>query len=438
MKDELEMISLSLTDMNSMQLTATIFFTAAVLHTFLVKQFASFARHFRQGSIGENLFHFLGEVEVVFGIWASLFGIVWSIRFGTSSFVAYIETVNFTEATFVFVTMCLAATKPITYLATNVLKQLSSLLPFSKGISWYLGLMCIGPILGSFITEPAAMTITALLLRDSLFAKPLSSQLKYATLGALFVNISIGGTLSNFAAPPVVMVAHSWNWSSTYMFTHFGWKAIISIVLCSSLISFLFRNELSSYNNEQVMSSDNTKVPLWVSLVHITFITLTVLYSHHISFFLGIFLLFLGWASISQEYQDELRIRQSLLVGYFLAGLVTLGQLQAWWLKPALEGMNEYILFWGATALTAITDNAALTFLGTLVPSLSEVARYMLVAGAVTGGGLTVIANAPNPAGYSILSPCFGEDGISPLWLFIAALIPTIIAAAVFLLCPTL
>ncbi len=47
--------------------------------------------------------------------------------------------------------------------------------------------------------------------------------------------------------------------------------------------------------------------------------------------------------------------------------------------------------------LTAITDNAALTYPGSLIDSMSVEAKYMLVAGAVTGGGLTVIANAPNP-----------------------------------------
>jgi hypothetical protein len=55
-----------------------------------------------------------------------------------------------------------------------------------------------------------------------------------------------------------------------------------------------------------------------------------------------------------------------------------------------------------------------------------------VVAGAVTGGGLTVIANAPNPAGQSILSSYF-QDGVAPLRLFLAALIPTVIMALCFL-----
>jgi Na+/H+ antiporter NhaD/arsenite permease-like protein len=81
-----------------------------------------------------------------------------------------------------------------------------------------------------------------------------------------------------------------------------------------------------------------------------------------------------------------------------------------------------------------VTDNAALTYLGTLVPDLTPGARYALVAGAVAGGGLTVIANAPNPAGYGLLRDSFGEDGISPLNLFLSALPFTLLAAAAFLI----
>jgi Na+/H+ antiporter NhaD/arsenite permease-like protein len=87
----------------------------------------------------------------------------------------------------------------------------------------------------------------------------------------------------------------------------------------------------------------------------------------------------------------------------------------------------------GSTLLTAINDNAAITYLASLAQGFPEGLRYIIVAGAVTGGGLTVIANAPNPAGLSILQPRFGEDGVSPLKLLVAAIIPTIIVGAAFM-----
>jgi Na+/H+ antiporter NhaD/arsenite permease-like protein len=118
-------------------------------------------------------------------------------------------------------------------------------------------------------------------------------------------------------------------------------------------------------------------------------------------------------------------------------GLVVLGGLQKWWLQPVLSNMSELPLYFGSTGLTAITDNAALTFLGSQVEGLSEASRYALVAGAVTGGGLTVIANAPNPAGYGILKGSFGDTGVSPLLLFLNALPWTIMAIAAFMLLPS-
>jgi predicted cation transporter len=126
-------------------------------------------------------------------------------------------------------------------------------------------------------------------------------------------------------------------------------------------------------------------------------------------------------------------LKEGLMVGFFLAGLVLLGALQKWWLQDLLGSLSPIVLFWGATALTAITDNAALTYLGSLVEGTSEAWRYMLVAGAVTGGGLTVIANAPNPAGFAILKSTFDNETIAPGPLFIAALGPTLVAAALFL-----
>jgi len=95
-------------------------------------------------------------------------------------------------------------------------------------------------------------------------------------------------------------------------------------------------------------------------------------------------------------------------------------------------GMNANAVFFGATALTAITDNAALTYLGSLVPGLSDAFKVALVAGAVTGGGLTVIANAPNPAGVAILRSRFDQHTIHPLGLLLGALPPTLVAMLAF------
>jgi Na+/H+ antiporter NhaD/arsenite permease-like protein len=265
----------------------------------------------------------------------------------------------------------------------------------------------------------------------------MSTRFKYATIGLLFVNVSIGGTLSHFAAPPVLMVASKWQWGLMHMVTNFGYKSVVAIIISTIIVAFMFKKELMG-KLEIKQKHDNYMVPTWwITLIHIGFLALCVYTAHHMVFFLGLFLFFLGFTTVTQEYQDQIKLKESLLVGFFLGGLVTLGGVQAWWLQPILTTMPDLPLFFGSTGLTAITDNAALTYLGSLV-DLSDSAKYSLVAGAVAGGGLTVIANAPNPAGFGILKSRFGEDGISPLGLLLGAIGPTIIAMICLQVLPSL
>jgi hypothetical protein len=414
---------------DAMRVTATALFALAVLHTFAVKSIQALARRFSPGSVAENFLNLCGEVEVVFGLWAGLLIAVWMARFGQAAAVAYMGTVSFTEAAFVFVIMCMAATKPVLGLAAAVIDAGARLLPLPRGLAGYIVTLTAGPLLGSCITEPAAMAVTATLVAERFMAGK-SLRFRYATLGLLFVNVSIGGTLTHFAAPPVLMVAKSWGWTSAHMLAHFGWRAAIVVALGAAATGWIFRRELATPGDAPRRLGLPT--PAWVVAVHLVFMALTILSAHHMSFFIPLFLFFIGWCVATQEYQEELKIRESLLVAFFLGGLVTLGNLQDWWLRPLLAGLAPGPLFWGATALTAVTDNAALTYLATLVPDLSEAAKHAVVAGAVTGGGLTVIANAPNPIGYGLLRERFGEAGISPAGLFIAALPYTLLAALFF------
>ncbi len=432
---------------STIELTGTILFALAVLHTFMVKKFEHMAHKYPEGSIGENLFHFLGEVEVVFGLWAAVFIGFFSIFSGFAQYdeghkliggaLHHLESLNFTEPVFVFVIMAMAGTRPIILLAENIISLFSKVLPFGSKMSFYIAALVLGPILGSFITEPAAMTVTALILLDYFYSGEMSPKFKYATIGLLFVNVSIGGTLTHFAAPPVLMVAAKWDWGMMHMLTNFGYKAVIAIVMSTIGVAMVFKKELAG-ELEMKQPHDNYMRPTWwITVVHVIFLALVVYTAHHMVFFLGLFLFFLGFATVTREYQDEIKLKESLLVGFFLGGLVTLGSVQQWWLQPILTQMGDFVLFVGATGLTGITDNAALTYLGSLV-DLSDSAKFNLVAGAVAGGGLTVIANAPNPAGFGILKSSFGKDGISPLGLLVGALIPTIIAMICLQVFPSL
>lgn len=419
------------------QIAATIIFAVAILHTFLVSKFAHIAHKYPEGSMGENFWHFMAEVEAVFGMWAAVFlGFMITVG-GFNAPVQYLESLNFTEPGFVFVIMAMAGTRPVIKLAEKIIVIISKLVPLPRKMAFYFTALVIGPLLGSFITEPAAMTVTAIILLKNFYSKDMSTKFKYATIGLLFVNVSIGGTLTHFAAPPVLMVAGKWGWGIGHMIMSFGYKAAIACMISALVISFFFKNELQG--DFQLRPDNTSKMlpPWWVTLTHVVFLALVVLTAHHMVVFMGIFLFFLGFTVVTQEFQDEVQVKSSLMVGFFLGGLIVLGSEQKWWLQPLISVLSDHVLYFGSTALTGITDNAALTYLGSLV-ELTDSAKYNLVAGAVTGGGLTVIANAPNPAGYGILKDSFGADGISPLGLLKGALFPTLVAIICFKLLPSL
>ncbi|MEY3015812.1 MAG: hypothetical protein RJB19_124 [Pseudomonadota bacterium] len=415
------------------EVVAAVIFAIAVLHTFSTKIFERLAHRY---PTHHGVFHLLGEVEAVFGFWSIiLFG--WLIyREGLTSAVNYADTRNYTEPLFVFAIMVVAASRPIMVFARMIVEGISRVIPFDRAIATYFVLMSVVPLLGSFITEPAAMTLAAMLLAQKFFRSEAPNAFKYATIGVLFVNISIGGTLTHFAAPPVLMVAAKWGWDTPFMFFHFGFKASVAVFINAIGVTYLFRNYLKEVNRKMISGEMKTeqapKVPTPLILLHLAMIGGIVLFAHHPPVFLGIFLVFMGLATAYNEHHDRLILREGLLVAFFLAGLVVLGGMQAWWLQPLLAQMSPTAVYYGATALTAVTDNAALTYLASLVDGLSDQFKYAVVSGAVTGGGLTLIANAPNPAGASILRRYFEDETINPLGLLMAALIPTAVTIASF------
>ncbi len=541
---------------NPFNLVGSLIFLFAIIHTFLASKFTAISHrlehehdakkeqglvHRNSVSHGSRFMHFMGEVEVVFGLWALALMFAVVIFFDWSTAVDYISyKVNFTEALFVVVIMTLASTRPILKLSDIFMEKIANLLGGSLA-AWWLTILTLGPLLGSFITEPAAMTISALLLVRKFYVLKPSTKFKYATIGLLFVNISVGGTLTHFAAPPVLMVAEPWGWGMGFMMVNFGWKAAIGIVLANGFYYFMFRKEFSQLQEQftffrlkneiltkhlsreemetaidtigeeirteggfrekltdlvdeyatkirkrmegqylqdcerldidldlarkafhkrfeevrlyrmrrefpHLLSQEerapfvdpewNTRedpVPIWMMVAHILFMGWTIFNAHHPELFIPGMLFFLGFAVVTADHQNEIDLKPALLVGFFLGGLVTHGGVQGWWIEPVLGSLSELPLMAVATVLTALNDNAAITYLSTLVPGFTDSLKYAVVAGAVTGGGLTVIANAPNPAGQAILKDHF-ENGVAPLGLLLGALIPTFIMFAMFLI----
>lgn len=527
-------------------LVATIIFLCAIIHTFLSSKFLYYAHKWKaehQKRIEEGLesessthimseiFHFLGEVEVVFGLWAVALAGTILLFYDWNTFVTYVSGVNYTEPMFVVVIMTLASSRPILKLSENLMARIAAIFNGTLA-SWWLTIMTLGPLLGSFITEPAAMTISAMLLARKFYELKPTNKFKYATIALLFVNISVGGTLTHFAAPPVLMVAAPWKWDLLFMLTNFGWKAMIGIVISNAIVFLIFKNELAGLERKFRLSEikqdlrdkhipseylkkdfkiaekrigqelqeeinrikhavkestlvantdlderdfdlleetfdqefedlkiqqmsvsvpgllprdkrpklsdpnwDNRcgDVPRWIMVVHVIFMVWTIINAHHPAIFVSGMLFFIGFAHVTWPFQNTVNMKPPMLVGFFLGGLVIHGGLQGWWIAPVLGSLSEFPLMLSATILTAFNDNAAITYLSTLVPGFTDSLKYAVVAGAVTGGGLTVIANAPNPAGQALLKSYF-SNGISPLKLMLYALLPTIIMGLCFLL----
>ncbi len=449
-------------------IAASLIFFLAICHTFAASSLTKLAHKFEhiheknlklrgprdlahpdgepEVSFMATIFHFLGEVEAIFGLWVIVLAAAASYFYSWQDFEVYLnKDKNFTEPLFVVVIMAIAASRPVLRFAEFLMSKAAAL---GKGTpaAWWLSVLIIAPVLGSFITEPAAMTIAAMLLAKKFYRFNPPKVLAYATIGLLFVNISVGGTLTHFAAPPVLMVAGKWAWNTPFMIEHFGWKAITGILISSSLYFVFFRKALFRVADKadgredgelhpQSWQERETSIPVWVTVAHLAFLAWTVYTAHNPVLFIGGFLFFLAFLMGTAHHQNEVSMRSPMLVGFFLAGLVIHGGCQGWWIGPIIQNLSDKALMLGATILTGFNDNAAITYLASQVDGITFTAKHAVVAGAVTGGGLTVIANAPNPAGQSILSKFF-KDGVSPLYLFLAALIPTTVVYLCFVFLP--
>ena len=301
---------------------ATGIFVLALIHTFMASRIAALAHHAPAGSLRSELLHFAGEVEVVFGLWASVLLAAMTLVQGWDAARHYFnDTVDYTEALFVVVIMALASTRPVVVFAESAMRRVAAA-GGGTPAAWWCTILIVGPLLGSFITEPGAMTISAMLLARQFYDLQPSTRLRYATLGLLFVNVSIGGTLTHFAAPPVLMVSRPWNWDLAFMLTHFGWRAALAVTLSTAGYYLVFRRDLHALSTRLPMAdlpepdedtvTDRpvmTPVPAWLTIVHLAFMAWTVMTAHYPALFVGGFLIFLGFAKATAPWQARTDLR---------------------------------------------------------------------------------------------------------------------------------
>ncbi len=446
----IDVLGLESFDFSIFHLLALILFIIAIIHTFSTNAIRRFARKIElktpkneqtsvRRAIRIQFLYFFAEVEIVFALWAIPLFLIIAVMHGWNTALEYLNTRDFTEPLFVVVIMALTSTRPIVHLAEIVLRSIAKCLGNSLSAWWYT-LLTLGPLLGSFITETGAMALCALLLSRQFYAFKPSGKLCYATIGLLFVNISVGGVLTDFASPAVLVLAHCWEWNTAFMLFNFGWKAVLGIFFSNALYWLFFRKELSELGQRRAVMSNvqtpnpedsDTPIPLWITAIHVLVIVWIVFISHFPAVFIGSFLFFLGFHQATRHHQYPIRLSRPLLVGLFLAGLVIHGGLQGWWVVHLLRSLTPLGVLGVSILLTGFTDNTGISYLATLVPYWGDAYKYAVFTGVVAGGGLTVIANAPNPAGYVLLGKHF-PDGISPLKLFYAAALPTFILYLIY------
>ena len=251
--------------MSTIELIAAVIFAIALLHTFSVKFFERLAHRSPRNA---GLFHLLGEIEVVFGFWAFVLIAFMAAVEGGQKAIDYAESRQYTEPLFVFVIMVVAASRPVLETIRALVEAVARLLPIRTAVARVWLCLAAVPLVGSLVTEPAAMTLAALMLAPLVFRGDVPEGLKYGALGVLFVNVSIGGTLTSFAAPPVLMVAATWQWDSAYMASHFGWKAAIAVVINATAVTALLSRHLTEPAKPPTDESGE-RIPLVVTLIHL-------------------------------------------------------------------------------------------------------------------------------------------------------------------------
>ncbi len=416
---------------------ATLFFTISLIHTFLIPAIARLTRKLQQESLAYKALHFFSEVELIFAFWALIFLVAWIVQAGAPPVSKFVLNLSISEPLFILCIVVMASAKPVLQFVKRALiltaAGIAKLLNVPLVLCQIAILLTLGPLLGSVITEPAAMTLVSLLLLQ-MFKNSQSNILEddkflYAVLAVLFVNVSIGGALTHFAAPPILMVARIWQWDFLSVFKNLGIASIIAVVVNTGFLAVYYKKNILQL---RPLSVDAVTIPTWITMGHVLLIAFSVYYLHQPKILFLLLFICVGFVRMTRTFQEKLRWKEGFFVAIFLLGLMVLGTFQRWWLAPVLSVLSEKIIFFAAVALTAVVDNAALTYLGAQVPNLTTGAKWAIVSGALAGGGLTIFANAPNPIGFALLHTIFPLKTLSSAKLLKAAIIPTAVAVVSF------
>ncbi|WP_213357473.1 putative Na+/H+ antiporter [Chlamydiifrater phoenicopteri] len=417
-------------------------FSLSLVHMFLTPYFYKVCENYahkkmvypeqreKYGVLSE-LFKILSRVELVFILWSAPLFFWFLITEGTRLSIAYFSSRNYIFPFFVVVIVLFIESRPIVYLGERLLSKIANFGKKSPA-AWWWTILLVSPFITPLIKETGTMVLACVLLVAKFFPFSPSKKFSYATAGLLFSNVSIGGMLFPITSRAVFLINSKLRWSAVFVLKYFSWKAFLAILVSTTIYYLIFRKEFQAFPSTIPSRKTSEAVPWWVVVVHILFLVAVIFVRHIPVILVGVVLTFLGFRALTIMYQSPISFTKVGMVGLFFSGLILFGDLQEWWVLALMEKVSYEGHMIISFIMSMFLDNALVNYLIFKLPSANDCYHYLAISGAMSAGGLTLMANVPNIIGYLLLRPSFKVRSVSLVWLFVAALPPAVISALIF------
>lgn len=422
---------------------ATLLFFFSIVHTFLTPWFYNrfqicqhrktiFPERWKKYLWLSECYRLLGKVEIVFILWAVPLFLLFLCTEGYKMTISYFNSRNYIFSLFIIIMLILLESRPIVYLSERIFSSIAKIGKQSPRCWWWT-LMIATPLSSVLLKETGAMIIATALLARNFYKFSPSTRFAYATMGLLFSNISLGGLTTGLSSRALFIILPSVKWGNGFILKYFCWKAIIAMLVSTTVYYLIFRKEFARFP-KLVTGSSSVKehIPKWIICVHILLICAVILARFVPLLMVAILMFYLGFQKFTIFYQRPIRIGKACFVGLFYAGLVIFGELQEWWVLELMHRMSDFGYMMTSYVLSIFLDNALVNYLVHNLPVATDCFLYLVIAGCMSAGGLTIISNIPNIVGYLALRPFFPSSSFSLGWLFLFALGPSIIAVMTF------
>ncbi|AAP05554.1 putative Na+/H+ antiporter [Chlamydia caviae] len=428
---------------SSLKTGAALLFFFSILHTFLTPWLFGrcqlyqhkkmvFPERWKKYLWLSEFYRLISRVELVFVLWAAPLFLWFLYSEGYRVTMSYFNSRNYVFSLFIVIMLILLESRPIVYFSECIFSNIAKIGRQSPRCWWWT-LMIAAPLSGALLKETGAMIIAATLLVRNFYKFSPSPRFAYATMGLLFSNISIGGLTSALSSRALFIILPSVKWNNSFILKYFCWKSIIAILLSTTIYYLIFRKEFNNFPKVVINPSMmNERVPKWIIFVHIILVGSVILARSVPLLMAAIFLFYLGFQKFTIFYQHSINISKVCFVGLFYAGLVIFGELQEWWVLELMHRMSDFGYIITSYTLSIFLDNALVNYLVHNLPVATDCFLYLVIAGCMSAGGLTIVSNMPNIVGYLILRPSFPSSSLSLGWLFLFALGPSIISLMTF------